>query len=202
MINLFLLLAFERSTLKCKSNLVKNSKNLQKKIFYMRHSINFEPFFQASFSKLNYIMCSDIILITNHQHFLKNIISFHCSTWQNAQMKVNLCQIIEFLLKKNLAFECATFKCQEQEQVCQWILLVPTFVKPLEKVWSEDAWELTFHSPVKTANLDKNTSEKSFSWHFVKKGSDIWSIFLHFFITSIKNLTWIQLSHYMGRNLC
>ena len=177
MINLFLLLAFERSTLKCKSNLVKNSKNLQKKIFYMRHSINFEPFFQASFSKLNYIMCPDIILITNHQHLLKNIISFHCSTWQNAQMKVNLCQIIEFLLKKNLAFECATFKCQEQEQVCQWILLVPTFVKPLEKVWSEDAWELTFHSPVKTANLDKNTSEKSFSWHFVKKGSDIWSIF-------------------------
>ena len=80
--------------------------------------------------------------------------------------------------------------------------LVPTFEKPLEKVWSEDAWELTFHSPVKTANLDKNTSEKSFSCHFVKKGSDIWSIFLHFFITSIKNLTWIQLSHYMGRNLC
>ena len=104
MTNLFLLLAFERSTLKCKSNLVKNSKNLQKKIFYMRHSINFEPFFQASFSKLNYIMCPDIILITNHQHLLKNIISFHCSTWQNAQMKVNLCQIIEFLLKKNLAF--------------------------------------------------------------------------------------------------
>ena len=100
MINLCLLLAFERSTLKCKSNLVKNSKNLQKKIFYMRHSINFEPFFQASFSKLNYIMCSDIILITNHQHFLKNIISFHCSTWQNAQMKVNLCQIIECLVKK------------------------------------------------------------------------------------------------------
>ena len=91
------LLAFERSTLKCKSNLVKNSKNLQKKIFYMRHSINFEPFFQASFSKLNYIMCSDIILITNHQTFLKNIISFDCSTWQNNQMKANLCQIIEFL---------------------------------------------------------------------------------------------------------
>ena len=147
----------------------------------MRHSINFEPFFQASFSKLNYIMCSDIILITNHQHLLKNIISFHCSTWQNAQMKVNIFLIIEFLLKKNLAFECATFKCQEQEQVCQWILLVPTFVKPLEKVWSEDAWELTFHSPVKTANLDKNTSEKSFSCHFVKKGSDIWSIFLKLF---------------------
>ena len=131
MINLFLLLAFERSTLKCKSNLVKNSKNLQKKIFYMRHSINFEPFFQASFSKLNYIMCPDIILITNHQHLLKNIISFHCSTWQNAQMKVNLCQIIEFLLKKilHLSVPLSNAKSRHSRASQKCIFLPCTFLR-------------------------------------------------------------------------
>ena len=82
------------------------------------------------------------------------------------------------ILQKIFTFGAAKVKCQ---QVFQSILANYDPIEMLQKVWFEDAWELTFHSPVKTANLDKNTSEKSFSCHFVKKGSDIWSIFLKLF---------------------
>ena len=57
--------------------------------------------------------------------------------------------------KENFTFGSRSNKCQQRAQLFQWIWRLWMLLKNFQKVWFEDAWEITFQSLLKLATQRK-----------------------------------------------
>ena len=60
----------------------------------------------------------------------------------------------------------------------------------LQKVWFEDAWELTFQSYFHSVSQEILCSKKSIFKEFVKNPPDVWTTFANFSVTKIESQSW------------
>ena len=68
----------------------------------------------------------------------------------------------------------------------------------LQKVWFEDAWELTFQSYFHSVSQEILCSKKSIFKEFVKNPLDVLASFANFLVTEFNNQRWSSIPWSLG----